>query len=1162
MFISYGVGHTQAPPFVAGSNTGQQCNGNATCTITIGTHSDGQVILFAGSSGAMNGSSLPSGGSSPLTCPINTNGNGWFCWKVWHTGDPTSYGFNAVTGTPSWVIGSAIWSGEDTSTPVHEVNQFQYSATSNMNPSGGTLVAPGISPSFLTETRIAIVIDQGGTPTTPTGMTQRMQDLGSVPRGVTMYDKALVNTTPDPDLSAGNPDGLTASHSMVYSFLIKPASATSGTRNPVPYLACYGDVGHITDSMDLSNCSVQNGDLVETCANIVLPMQGLSPPTKFNNQISRGFTNGVQATSGIESHCTYGYWHTGDPTTFNWTKGGTSNTGGIQFFTHRVNGGTTYVGQATTSTVQQVTNSVTSKALITTQQYAKWIQYLGTSGSPTFTPPSGAVSFIQGGNGSYQNAIERDLTSTGSTGTDSWTLTGTPNSAVFGWILAAATSFTTPTVNASGSACTNAPSTNVVNCTPPSGTMGDLLIAPIFELDDPGQSVLNGLAPSGWNLLKYQNDYSLGIQGVTVPDKSLVTLGGLQQLIGTKNTVSPSGTTSYTIHSCFQSPQMWGGGGGLMGIDGNQNGTNDTLDKALRMNSSGQITYAHGATSSVLTGATVITSPLLYNDGLRHCAAGTFDGTNMRLYLDGTLVAGPTAPSTASVTLPTTGYWVMGYTKQPGFFYGAPFVEGQFAEWDGTALSGAQVASIDTHIFDGTFDTAMNALSPTHWWKLNDTAYVNGAADSGTGTNDPGIFINFRGQLNQISAGGMGDKVPWFGGLFLISTGNQVQGPSIITASSETPSNSSFSIETFIQEPSGFTGGGFLAGYEPAQNGTNVTGSTFTTQFLYIGSDNKAYVGMFCGGGGSNDWVSTSSSVTVNDGALHLIDGVWNGSNLQVYVDGSASGSSVSCSAPGALGWTNWFIMGSGVIDSHFTNAPGVGGGGGGPNGGAWNGGMGRTSFYNGANTLTSIKIANHYAHRNDGTFDTVVLADNPLHFYKENETHGAAATDYGSANNAGTYSLFQTLAWTVWTKTRAASESAVNFPLGDNALAVGQIVDVSNVIPSLDGSNWYPMSALNGNSFDLGELTTATNDLQISLLGLSSNSALISSYPNPTTLLSGVNSNGLAAQINMAPYQNTMPDDGAYSFTSTSWNLGVDILLAQGIPPPLGGKVLIFIGQ
>ncbi len=672
------------------------------------------------------------------------------------------------------------------------------------------------------------------------------------------------------------------------------------------------------------------------------------------------------------------------------------------------------------------------------------------------------------------------------------------------WILAASPSFTAPAVAAVGASCTNTPSTSTLTCNPPTGTAGDELLVPIFENDDPGQSVLNAAKPAGWNLAAYQNDAPLGLVGVTTPDTSMVGLGYLQQMVITKTAISPSGTTPYTIRGCFQIPQMFNGGGGIIGDDANQNGTNDTLDRTLRLNTSGQIIYSHGATGTLLGGATTITSPHKYNDGLRHCATGTFDGTQMRLYMSdggGTLVAGPTTPSTANVTLPTIGHWNIDYTKQPGTYYGGPFIEGQIAVWNGTALSLANVQSLDGHMTDGTYDTAMAALSPSYWWKLNETALGLAADSAGSNT---GEYYQFNGALNQLSMGGMGDMSPWFGGSMLglgFPTFTAGGTGAFMAASNETTPATSYTISAFIKVPSPWSGGGSIAGYTDIT--TNNQAYARPQGVLYVDTNNKLNFGFWCGTQGP---VTTVSSVTVNDDTVHLVQGIWTGSLLQLYIDNAQSGSSTACSGGAGTSGPWPPTVGSFAIGTvYYPNSPGNGGASGPPAGGGLPLSVGRVAYFVNS-TLSSGNISSLNAHKNDGTFDTVMAGFSPTHYYKLNEKHGAMAVDSGSSVNNGTYSNFLRLAWTLWTKTRAASESAVTFPLGDNALAVGQMVDVTNVTPTVDGVGFYPMSGLDTNVFNTGQSIAPSNDLQLSLLGSTGTVPYLGSYPASTTLAAAGN--------------------------------------------------------
>jgi hypothetical protein len=427
------------------------------------------------------------------------------------------------------------------------------------------------------------------------------------------------------------------------------------------------------------------------------------------------------------------------------------------------------------------------------------------------------------------------------------------------------------------------------------------------------------------------------------------------------------------------------------------------------MNGSGQWMYRHGSTGTLWSGATTLTSPLTYNDGLSHCIAGTFDGTQMRLYVDGSLVAGPTTPTTGNVTLPSTGYWVIDYVKQPGSFYGGPFVEGQVAVWNGTTLSLANIQSIDQHMSDGTFDTAMAALSPSYWWKLNETTFPTAADSAGSNT---GLYFQFRGVLNQLSAGGMGDNIPYFPGSALGSQNSP--GPTVVVAPSSTPSTG-FTISAFIKIPSSWNGGGTIAGYNDNTNG----GFDHQEAVFYVGNDNKLYLGVNCSTGGNAN--AAHSTATINDNTLHLVQGVWNNSTLAVYIDGSQNGTTPTCTNSSQGVRSYYYNIGTHNLGNVWPNPPTAGGASSQPGDGGLPAYIGRVAtFFN--SFLTSGNITSLNSHKNDGTFDTVMLGLSPTHYWKLNETSGQVATDYGSGASNGVYTYFQTMAWALWEKTRAAS--------------------------------------------------------------------------------------------------------------------------------------------
>ena len=1138
--------------FVSGSNVASpNCSSAANCTVTLGTINNGNVVFFSGftsSTSGMNTSALPSGGSSPVVCPV-AHGFYFHCYKTWFTGDPTTYQFANVTGTSTWEIVSGAWSGNDTTTSIDE-----YAETVAGGANGSTIYLPAVGGHFDGEMRIGSCVANNGSGslTTPTGMTSRSSSIHGPIGLFDLTGGPLSNTTPVPTLSCGNPNG-SGSPDTGVTWLVKPAGAVADTYNPVAGLACYGWSGHVHDTMDMTNCNLQNGDLVETCTEGFLNsgsygnLPALVPPAKFTASIARDYFY----SQIYNSRCTYGYWHTGDPQTFAWgwngqTSPGSGNVSGdTNYIVHRVPSGTAYIGPANQPAPTFSSATTISQSITTTQPYSTLLLNIQSNGSATgfSSSPSGSFLINNGMNiaNADQATFQLDAYTSGSQGAKTFVFnSGTPDTNIYSWIVTATNPFA-GLGYVSSSTCSNS-ATSTISCTPSTGTAGDLLLAAIFELSDPGQSTLNALTPAGWTLLKYQNDTSQGLVGVTVPDTSTVFLGTLQQDLATSIQVLPSGTAAYTIHGCAQTPVSWGGGGGLLGVNNNFNGTNDTLDRALRMNSSGQWMYSHGATGSLLSGATTLTSPLTYNDGHPHCVAGTFDGTNMNLYVDGSLVAGPTAPSTANVTLPTTGYWVGGYTKQPGFFYGAPFVIGQLAVWNGTALSGAQVASLAAHTTDGFFDSTMSSLSPSYWWKLNETAPNQPAVDSGSGGNT-GIYYQFRGILNQTSVGGMGDKSPYFGGSFLNGGGGSPQ----VQVANPINWSTNFSWEAFVKLPSGSVGG--LIGLSSNQYG----GSNNMQYGLYVDSNNKVAFGIQIGGGSGASGVN--SAAVVNDNAVHLIDGTWNGTTLAVYLDNVEVSSTPGTSTTGAS--SMYPVIGLGETYANFPNTTTQNSGTGLFNAGAAPGVYGRVSMWNGV-TLTSGQVSNHYAHRNDGTYDAVILADSPTSFWKLNETNGAGtAIDYGSAANNGTYTNMQTEAWAIWEKTRAVSESAVAFPLGQSVNALGTVIDVSNVLNSIDGSNFFDNSGLNSTSYVFGQSIIPANAFELNLLGGNGTSAPPAGTPGIATL-QAANSSVMFAYAGASPYQGTFADIGGLTYMSGTWNLGMNLLMPEGVPPPIsGGKII-----
>ena len=151
------------------------------------------------------------------------------------------------------------------------------------------------------------------------------------------------------------------------------------------------------------------------------------------------------------------------------------------------------------------------------------------------------------------------------------------------------------------------------------------------------------------------------------------------------------------------------------------------------------------------------------------------------------------------------------------------------------------------------------------------------------------------------------------------------------------------------------------------------------------GNAGLEFDGQNCTGGG------TRFPTNIDDGAWHMIDVTYNGSNLlKIYKDGALIGSLGICALnapytrPAAIG-ASWM---SGAT--------------------AWTGGMDEVAVYDIA--LPGAQIANHYVASGQlfgslaasGAYYSAVHADNPINYYRFGEV-GYTFKDYGSGGNLAT---------------------------------------------------------------------------------------------------------------------------------------------------------------
>src|SRR5579885_2323197 len=631
LFLALGVPAHAAISFVAETHF---YNGGAATSNTLslsGSLADGELVIFnASNASGATFTTTPTG----YTCPKNDHGI-LHCWHVWHTGDAISITVGTVSGTQ--VAGNApIYSGEDQTNPIDIGVNGTTDSQSFTGGSFGNAIIPGVSPNYQNEVWVAFIDNVcncsalPGSP--PTGFTSR-----SASNMAGTYDQALgANTNPVGSVITGVNLG-NGTYRSIGSLTIRPASAISGTQHPLPFLACLLQVGGNGGTVDLTKCNIQNNDLVLLRGSAFVnggELQ-LTPPVNYT-VVGNAFYQAGTVPSG-ESMLVQHTWKTNDQTSvaFNYINSGpvTSNT---YAFVYRLpTGAAPIISQATMTPGPVISSagtvsSISGTALTTTETGALYISVF-TGGWINANTSSYAATnlvsyYLNNGNGDIQGTSEQDLVAPG---TALVPVYSTFSPAVYAGVLSffiSANPPNLPTITSS-SACQQSSGTTIP-CAIPSGSTGDLLVAPVVELAMPGASALT---LTGWTLLKYQADDDMGLPGVTLPDKSIVGLGPWQALIATGSTISPSGTALYSLHWCFQTPRGWGSGGGGIAVDANQNGTGDNLDRGLRLNPSGQVQFLHGSTGSIFSGATAITSTRSYADGQPHCATGVWDGTDINL---------------------------------------------------------------------------------------------------------------------------------------------------------------------------------------------------------------------------------------------------------------------------------------------------------------------------------------------------------------------------------------------------------------------------------------------------------------------------------------------------------------------------------------------------
>lgn len=239
------------------------------------------------------------------------------------------------------------------------------------------------------------------------------------------------------------------------------------------------------------------------------------------------------------------------------------------------------------------------------------------------------------------------------------------------------------------------------------------------------------------------------LQGTTLPitvaDRNGLANGAYSFSGTNANPQYISTTTSYT--PLVFSFSIWfkttTAGGKLIGLGGNQTGSNATQDRNLYMNDAGQLYYGvyNGGTQTVNT-----PSGTAYNDGMWHHVIVTDGPTNgMRIYVDGTLKSPTSSTYYAPQGIP--GYWRIGgdnllnWPSRPTNDYFVGTLD-DVAIYN-HELSATEVTSNDMNLYKfSALYCANNPLTITaqSWPGTTTYSWVDNANTSLTGTGNPVTF--------------------------------------------------------------------------------------------------------------------------------------------------------------------------------------------------------------------------------------------------------------------------------------------------------------------------------------------------------------------------------------------------------------------------------------
>ncbi|WP_164734575.1 PKD domain-containing protein [Microbacterium lemovicicum] len=365
---------------------------------------------------------------------------------------------------------------------------------------------------------------------------------------------------------------------------------------------------------------------------------------------------------------------------------------------------------------------------------------------------------------------------------------------------------------------------------------------------------------------------SNGTRGVAGPNlaKSSKSTGfaGAENSYAT-STVRETAPDTFTVEAWVNTTSTRGGK--IVGFGNSATASSNNYDRHVYMSADGTINFGVHP-GSVRT----VNSSGGFNDGAWHYIVASMDSSGMKLYVDGRLVGSRADTTTGQ---PFDGYWHIGGDNTGGW----PGVTDQYLNGSisdvavyGESLSRDTInqhwinsgrASTITPAPADAYGKSVYELSPTIYWRANESAGASTAADSGkdsvTGAYSGSIGFGAPGVIKDVANSAIS----------LSPNGGAQTG---IASTQAFTNPTTFAVETWFKTDS--TSGGKLVGFGDRNVGT----SGSYDRHIYMSGDGRVKFGTYNG-----NLNIIQSGTGYNDNKWHYVVGQISASGMQLYVDGN-----------------------------------------------------------------------------------------------------------------------------------------------------------------------------------------------------------------------------------------------------------------------------------